>query len=151
MVKNSDKRNQDSREEQQQAMHQMNMDQFRERLIEDGLASIQKHERRPERIEGGRRGFEMCRSLRTPVEFEAALAVQAAAEHKLLEAYRVEPSEESLAAYKAERMVTAQIEFVYDRLKVGWGHPVLSAQAIVHYGRVVGEAKDASEEESEDK
>lgn len=51
----------------------MNIQEFKEQLIVEGLASVEKNETRPERIRGGKDGFEICRELETMKDFRHTL------------------------------------------------------------------------------
>ena len=52
----------------------MTLDEYKERLIADGIASVKKHETRQERIDGGIDGFALCYALNSPADFEKTLA-----------------------------------------------------------------------------
>jgi hypothetical protein len=50
------------------------LDEYKERLIADGITSVRKNETRQERIDGGIEGFALCRALNSPADFEEMLA-----------------------------------------------------------------------------
>lgn len=105
--------------------------ELRDRLIEDGIRSVERHETRPWR-RGGVAGFEICRGLETPEEFVEMLELL----HRRGLIMRLGPVEE----YWEYRSATAQVEFVFERLDVAWGvGPVFSARAILHVGRLLVE------------
>lgn len=106
--------------------------ELRDRLIKDGIKSVREHEKRPERIRGGVAGFELCRTLATTEDFTKTLDERRRKEHQM---YRDRIDAETYWEY---RYATIQIEFVFERLKVGWGMTPLSARAVMHYAKLVG-------------
>lgn len=115
----------------------MNIQEFKERLITDGIASVNKNETRPERIRGGIAGFELCRELNTLEDFQYTLDRRH--EHEV-DLHRPGTSKEEYWEY---RVATAQVEYVYERLLVVWSQMglysgPLSARAVVRTAEIVG-------------
>ena len=115
----------------------MNFDEYKERLIVEGLASVHKHEKRPERIRGGVMGFELCRTLNSVWDFQDELErrhrheVDLISLRSLSEERRAElagadvpvsqgPSRGTIEDYWEYRIATAQVEYVYERMLVVW-------------------------------
>lgn len=112
----------------------MNIIELRDRLIEDGIRSVHKHETRLEFIRGGVAGFELCRTLQKPEDYMRILEERHRSEHEM-GWKKISVSSE---AYWEHRYATIQIEFVFKHLKVGWGMSPLSARALIHYAELVG-------------
>ncbi len=108
----------------------MTLVELRDRLIEDGIASVRKHETRLPRLRGGVAGFEACRKLLLPVDFESALAERHRTEVRIARAV-------SADEYWEYRYATVQIEYVYGVMKVAYGFPILSASAILRYNHIL--------------
>src|SRR4051794_20216943 len=109
--------------------------ELRDRLIEEGLQSIEKdsdlkeHER-----EGSRLGFEMCRYLETHQEYGELLATRQSIE------IRMATQDADMEAYWRHRYASLQVQFVYDHLKVVLPTPrgtLLSVDAIMHVHRIL--------------
>ncbi len=114
-------------------MNTMTVLELRDRLIEDGLASVNEHETKPERIRGGIAGFEICRRLQSPGDFTMLLQERHAHEIDMLD--DTEPE-----AYWEYRYATLQIEYVWERLKAAWGiGNTFSTRAILHVNRLYNE------------
>lgn len=115
----------------------MTLAEFKNRVIEDGIASVKRREKRLELLKGGLAGFELCRSLETPIAFQDVLAER----HKEEARKRREYEKDDYWEY---RYATIQVEFVYGLMKVGWSQsglyqfPSLSARAVLRYAEVVG-------------
>jgi hypothetical protein len=115
----------------------MTIRELRDKLIEEGIASIRKHEKRPERIQGGITGFELCRSLETPKQFQTLLDQR----HRMEQHMRDEGVSSKI--YWEYRYATAQVEYVWERLKVAWGiGPAHSARAVLHVGAILQSANE---------
>jgi hypothetical protein len=119
----------------------MNIQEFKDQLITDGIASIKKHETRQSHIDGGIEGFELCRNLNTMEEYQKILQERRAEENRL----RLISSDVDKNAYWKYRYTTIQIEYVFDRLCVIWSQtgqydgPV-SARAVLRTAEIVGVA-----------
>lgn len=105
-------------------------------LIEQGVASVHEHETRPERIKGCLAGFELVRTL--PPTLEAYQ--QCLAERRRREVEMVGRHEDAVA-YWEYRCATAQVEHVYERLKIIFGAPVVSGFAAMHVGEWVAKER----------
>jgi hypothetical protein len=106
--------------------------ELRDRIILEGIESAKKNETRPERIRGALAGFELCKTLETPEAFESLLLERLEVEHDLIT--RRVPLED----YWEHRVATAQVEFVWDRLRVAWNlGDVFSARAAIHVHEIV--------------
>jgi len=112
----------------------MTIAEFKDKLIEDGVKSVLKREAREARRRGGVAGFELCRMLETPGDFDKLLTERHAEETEL-QRQHIDAEE-----YWEYRMATIQIEFVWERMKVAWRLPgPWSASAAIHYHDIVGE------------
>lgn len=118
----------------------MTIVEFRDILIERGIQSIHEAKYSEHKKRGAIAGFEICRTLDTPQSFEWMLKERYQAEHALF--YRLTEedrrSEEKRKEYWEFRMATIQIEYVYERMKVGWKMNPLSARAVLDYAEIVG-------------
>lgn len=115
----------------------MNIEEFKEKLITDGIVSIKNNETRPERIRGGIDGFEICRELTTMRDFQHTLDQRRAHEKDL------QRPGTSHTEYWEYRIATVQIEYVYERLLVVWSQMglydgPLSARAVIRTAELVG-------------
>lgn len=138
----------------------MTIEEFKERLISDGIASVKKHEKRPERVRGGVAGFEACRTLESAWDFEDELERRRKREMDMVSlqtlsaAKRREMSSEGIPVpqggkaptieeYWEYRCATTQIEYVYERMLVMWSQMglysgPLSARAVMRATDIVG-------------
>lgn len=120
----------------------MNLKELKNRIIEDGLESIKKHEADPER-KGGIKGFGLCRDLNTPKDFEQVLKERYANELDMQMSYH-KIGKPTIERYWEHRYTTLQIEFCFEVLKVAWNlagitkYPTLSARAGIKYAELVG-------------
>ena len=110
--------------------------ELRDKIIEDGIVSVNKNETRPERRRGGIHGFELCRELNVPTDYEKALRERYKEESRLAKLHSTDETntkEVALSKYDEYHYATAQIEFVWDRMKVAWalGGPY-STKAAIH-------------------
>jgi hypothetical protein len=109
--------------------------ELRDRLIEEGLESIEKdHDLREHEREGGRLGFEMCRYLETLWEYEELLATRQRIE------IRMATQDFDMEAYWRHRYASLQVQFICDHLKVVLPTPpgtLLSFNAIMHVHRIL--------------
>ena len=136
------------------------IEEFKERLIVDGIASVEKNETRPERIRGGLAGFELCRNLNSMWDFQEELERRHKHEtdmislRSLSQERRAEMAAEGIdvpqgsqsgtvGEYWEYRYATAQIEYVYERLLVVWSQlglysGSLSARAVLRTAEIIG-------------
>ena len=109
----------------------LTVEELKAKVIKRGLISIETEEKEYAR-RGGRHGFELCRYLHTPQDFEQVLAER----HRMEMRMSYDVSEENYWEY---RWATLQINHVYERLKVLWGYPTLSSFAIIHVLELMSE------------
>ena len=114
----------------------MTIAEFKNRLILDGIESVKKDDSmKPHEKDGSIEGFNMCRKINSPEDFEKIISERRANEHKLIDNL----SAEEVWEYK---YATIQIEYVYERLKVAWSKAglefsYLSANAVLDYQRII--------------
>jgi hypothetical protein len=114
--------------------------EFRDRIIDEAIASVHKHETREHRKRGCLKGLEVCRTLIRLDEYQKEIAVRRGVEMSAATSRHAMTPEE----YWEFRCGTAQLEFVYERLKVAYKYEgPLSAMAVMHYARVVGVRESA--------
>jgi len=117
----------------------MNLLELRNRLIEDGIASLKKADHRPECIEGGIEGFELCKEIEPTLEaFESVLKERAHVEALIRK--RGKPAKD-IMHYWRYRYGTLQIEHVYQVLRVAYKASPLSDRACMQYAKIVGVAE----------
>lgn len=108
--------------------------ELRDQIITEAIASVHKWETRPEKIRGCLQGLEICRTLDTPEDYQAALSTR----------YDVEDEMRSdrvpIDQYWEYRCATAQIEFVWERLRILWGlgPSMISGNAVLQLHRLIG-------------
>jgi len=115
----------------------MNLQEFKDQLITEGIASVEKNETRPERIRGGLIGFEICRQLSSIWDFQEELERRHKEESSLIK------QQVPLIEYWEYRTATAQVEYVYERMLVVWSklglyEGPLSARAVLRTADIVG-------------
>lgn len=88
---------------------------IKDHLIADGIKSVEKYEKRPERKRGALTGFGLCRLLNTPEDFQSTLAERHRTENHMARE-GVSPE-----VYWEYRMATAQVEFLWEHLRILWG------------------------------
>ena len=110
----------------------LTLEQLKKKVIENGIKSIRKHEKRQERIEGALEGFRICEKLNTPMEFEWELKKRRKEEMKLID------DGISTKEYWQYRYATLQIEYCFEILKVAWEFPTVSARAVIKYSELIG-------------
>lgn len=114
-----------------------------DRIIADGIREVEAvYEEGDHRRVGAIEGFELCRTLTSPEEYERVLTARHRRELKLKSAYYAERKEDedaSLNDYWRHRYATLQLEHVYERLKVLYGSPVVSALAVDQLSRILPE------------
>lgn len=115
-------------------------EQFKNRLIKDGLKSIEidpRMIRSPHKLEGSREGFELCRNLNTPGDFQQIIAKRYQ-EHRELIGKR-QRGEVTLEDCWKHRFATVQIELVWECMKIAWDVPgTRSARAVCHIAELLG-------------
>lgn len=108
---------------------------LRDKIIQRGIASVHKREDRPERIRGCLEGFRIVATLETPADFTRVLLDRQAIEHTMHWVDRVSPAE-----YWEYRCATAQVEHVWERLRIVWGiGERVSGMAIVQLSEIMKE------------
>ena len=111
----------------------MTADDFKLQIINAGVASVEQHEHRPSRYRGCLRGFRIAKTLTTPQEFITIIDRRHQAERRLSSAH-ADPER-----YWEYRCATAQIEFVWERMKIAWNLPKpWSGRAFIQYATIVG-------------
>lgn len=98
---------------------QITVDEFKDRLIADGIESIKKNETRPERIKGGLAGFELCSNLNSMADFNETLESRHKHEFDWKRQY-YERKHGEIADYWEYRYATVQVEYVFERMLVVW-------------------------------
>ena len=108
----------------------MTIIEFRDRVISEGEAAVQKHETGAKQ-RGGLKGFAIARACSTAADFQRQLQARHLAETKMVGS-EVKPDD-----YWEHRYATLQIEFVYDRMRIAWGiNGMVSASALMHYEKI---------------
>lgn len=107
--------------------------ELRDRLIDAGIASLQKYEHRQIRRAGGIHGLERCRAFVERQDYLICLTERWANEASMLES-RATPE-----TYWYHRAGTIQIEFMLEQMKVAWQRDKrYSARAIRNVARILG-------------
>jgi hypothetical protein len=121
--------------------------ELRDKIITNGIASLKTHEKRPAHLKGGIAGFELCRTLNTPEEFEETLRERYRTERAMITKCTFQGEaktgneEAELTPYWEFRAGTAQVEFVWERLKIVWGiGQTFSAKAAIHVNDLLKES-----------
>ena len=120
----------------------MTLDEYKARLILDGIASVQKNETRQERIDGGMEGFNLCWPLNSPADFDGILRVRHQREMQMRNSENKQDDPEAKKFWRY-RYATIQIEFVLERMKVIWAQlglysGPLSARAVLQAAKILG-------------
>lgn len=106
--------------------------EVRDQVIAAAIESVERTENRDYRRAGCLEGLEICRNLDTPEDYETVLAMRGATER----AMHAKPTQ--MKTYWRHRCCTAQIAFVFERLKVAWDMPgPYSALAILQVAQIV--------------
>ena len=121
----------------------MTIQQFRDEVIRRGVLGVEQHETREHRRRVCLAGVELSRRLdpENPNEWEVALTERRAREDELCSG---DQSQAAVEAYWEYHCATAQMEHVYERLKVAWDvngvRPAgsVSARAAMQYAEIVG-------------
>lgn len=113
----------------------MIIEELKNYLIERGIKSVKKTEKDSQKL-GGIEGFEMCRTLSTPQDFENKIEELYKQSHEI---FRRRPNliKEEQEQYWRMRYQCLQVEFVYERLKCAWRSPTLSARAVLDYSAIL--------------
>src|SRR5574337_393442 len=116
----------------------MNVEEFKERVIADGIASVKQHEKRPERLRGGIAGFELCRNLNSMWDFQEEMSKRHQHKRDMVSLMTFSPEKlkelrgEGMYGLPADmpvptseeyweyRCATVQVEFVFERMLVAW-------------------------------
>lgn len=114
----------------------MHIDEFKRQVIARGIESAKKYEKRPDHLAGALEGFELCRVLNSPADFEEKLQEL----HEKEAAMRLWNRKEG---YWRQRYISLQVEFVYERMKVAWSQLGLysgpfSARAVLGSADILG-------------
>ena len=122
-------------------MAELTIDRFKDRLIADGITSVNKNEKRSYRKKGGLAGFDICKSLNSYADFTECLEQRRENEHALIAARTKED------VYWEYRMATLQVEHVFERMKVAWAQfglysGPLSSRAVMQTAEIVGVADE---------
>lgn len=119
--------------------------EFRDRVIENGIASVHQYEKEEHRKRGCLHGFDVCKTLVTPKDFEDELTERAREELDIIrERERHQSTDSEVHKYWEYRCATSQIEHVYERMKVAWHYShmhhfdSLSSRAVMQYAKIVG-------------
>jgi hypothetical protein len=129
------------------------LETIRRRIIDEGIASVHATETLPHKIRGCLAGFEIARTLPL-VAFEDTLAARRRQEIELYRAddpslRRTDPvaHERQVEAYWEYICCTAQIDHVWQRLRllVGPLPAMISGNAALHVGRLLGEIAEVAD------
>jgi len=109
----------------------LSAEQLKEQIIKEAISSVNKHEERDYRRKGCLAGLELCRQLTTPDDFRHTIEDRIQKEYQL----RTASAEE----YWEHRCATAQVEFVWERMKIAWDiSGSTSALAYCHVAELMG-------------
>jgi hypothetical protein len=115
----------------------MDIKQLKDKVIEQGLISVATEKEEYAR-EGGKEGFEICRTLNTPEDFEKNLQERRQKELEMI------TSKENIDTYWRYRWATLQIEYVFEIMKVAWNqinlplkYATLSGRAVIAYSKIL--------------
>ena len=113
----------------------MRIEKLKAHLIERGSKSCDTEKKWYER-KGCTQGFELCKKLNTPKDFEDILE-KLNKESFALISKRPNLLKKEQEQYWLLRYKILQIEFVYERLKCAWRFPSLSARAVLDYSEIL--------------
>ncbi len=120
-------------------------EQLKDRLIKDGLRGIEQDPRMirsPHKLEGSREGFELCRTLNTPEDFQRIIAKRGQERMELIK--KKQRGKATLEDCWKHRFATVQIELVWECMKIAWDVPgTKSARAGVRVGQLLGYTDDS--------
>ena len=117
----------------------MTIEKLKDYLINRGIESVKNTEKGSKRT-GGLEGFEMCRTLKKPEDFDKKLLELWKEGQKILKR-RSDLTKEELELYWRIRYQSLQVEFVFERLKCAWRFPTLSAKAALDYSEILEKEK----------
>lgn len=116
----------------------MTVIELRDFLIVRGIKEVkEKYADQPSKLLGAIQGFELCRNLETPEQFQKEIRKREESEHKWITDHSRKEIK-GMSEYWKYRYATLQIEFVYERLKVGWKIQPWSTKAVLDYAKIVG-------------
>ena len=101
----------------------------------DGIAEVKVTENGARRV-GGILGFQICKRLLTPEEFETVLADRHQKEVEMV--FKCSKKEITTHEYWCHRYATVQVEYVWEVMKVAYHYPMLSARAMMRYANIIG-------------
>lgn len=113
----------------------MIIEELKNYLIKRGIESVEKTEKDSHKL-GGIEGFEMCRTLNIPQDFENKIQ-ELYRQSKEIIMRRPDLTKEEQEQYWRIRYQCLQVEFVYERLKCAWRFPTLSARAVLDYSAIL--------------
>ncbi len=113
----------------------MTIEELKNFLIKRGIEGVKKTETGSKQL-GGLEGFEMCRELKAPKDFENKIDALHK-ESKEIFMRRPDVTTEEQELYWRIRHQCLQVEFVYERLKCAWRLPLLSARAALDYSKIL--------------
>lgn len=113
----------------------MTVEKLKNYLIDRGIESIKRTEKGDNRV-GGIEGFEMCRNLNAPEDFDKKL-LELYEEGQAILRRRPDLTKEEMELYWRIRYQALQVEFVFERLKCAWRFPTLSARAVMDYSEIL--------------
>lgn len=120
---------------------EMEIIRLRDRVVADMEVSINEHENVSYRRDGCLAGLEIIKNLVTPTDFQLTL------EARRTEEQRLRQQQVSKSIFWFYCCATAQIQFVYEILAVGWfqsgvlstkDKPYLSGNAVLKYAELMG-------------
>lgn len=114
--------------------------EFWDKVIEEAIVSVLFHEEESHRRLGCLAGLQFCRRLLLLEEFERVILRRRLHETRMALTVK---GEAAIKRYWAHRCATAQMEYVYECMKVasainGGGSEMVSGRAIRQYARIVG-------------
>lgn len=109
--------------------------ELRDFLIERGIEDTKKTETESKQL-GALEGFEMCKFLLMPEDFENKIQ-ELYKESQEIFMRRPDLIKEEEEQYWRIRYQCLQVEFVYERLKCAWRFPTLSARACIDYQNIL--------------
>ena len=113
----------------------MTVEELKNHLIKRGIESIKNTEEGSQRL-GGIEGFEMCKALETPQDFDKKL-FDLQKEYQAIFRRRPDLTTEETELYWRIRYQALQVEFVFERLKCAWRFETLSARAALDYSEIL--------------
>lgn len=122
----------------------MTAEKLKNYLIGRGIESVKKTEKGG-KLKGGVEGFEICRALKAPEDFQKKLSELWDVGQKAL-GNDAAFTKEKENLYCRARYQALQVEFVFERLKCAWRFPNVSARAALDYSEILEkESKEKKE------